>query len=102
MCFVTDTGAEAVGEADLRDRPWPSLPSDFTFALIFPQSTSVADSILYFLFSLSLFLFLFLFFFVFFFFRAAPTACGGVQARGQIESELQLLAYTTATAPADP
>ena len=38
--------------------------------------------------------------FLFSFFRAAPMAYGGSQARGQIE--LQLLAYTTATATPDP
>ena len=38
-----------------------------------------------------------------FFFRAAPAlACGGSQTRCQITSELQLPAYTTATATPDP
>ena len=42
----------------------------------------------------------FFFFFFFLLFRAAPTACIGFQGLG-LKSELQLLAYTTATATWD-
>ena len=47
------------------------------------------------------------FFFLSFFlggglFRATPAAYGNSQAKGQVESELQLPAYTTATATQDP
>ena len=38
--------------------------------------------------------------FIYFFFRAIPKAYGSLQARG-VKSELQLLAYTTATATQD-
>jgi len=41
-----------------------------------------------------------LFFCLFFFFRATPTAYGGSSIG--VDSELQLLAYTTATAMPDP
>ena len=46
----------------------------------------------------SSFFFCFFLFSVFWLFRAAPATCGSSQAGG--ESELQLLAYTTATATA--
>ena len=45
--------------------------------------------------------FFFLFFLIFFLW-AAPAACGSSQAKGQIGAELQLPAYTTATAVLDP
>ena len=43
--------------------------------------------------------FILIFFFIYF--RPAPVAYGGSQARGQSELQ-QLLAYTTATAMAEP
>ena len=48
------------------------------------------------LFGSSFLSFLFFFFFLFLLFRAAPTACRSSQARAELE--LQLPAYTTATA----
>ena len=43
-----------------------------------------------------------LFFFFFCIFRAAPMGYGSFQAGVQIEPEMQLLAYTTATVTPDP
>ena len=48
-----------------------------------------------------LFYFIIFFYFFVFFFRATSTAYGSSQARGQIKSKLQLLAYTIATAMQD-